>query len=129
MAAGLIVTSGLSPITHAQPAPYPNRAITFLVPYTPGTGGDFLARVIAPKLTERWKVAVVTDNRPGASGNIGADAVAKAAPDGYTILSTATSFGTNPALNCPGCGQININVSMSMSINNMHDHDHDHETT
>jgi tripartite-type tricarboxylate transporter receptor subunit TctC len=98
MSAGGVLFAA-SPFAQAQPAPYPNRAITFLVPYTPGTGGDFLARVIAPKLTERWKVAVVTDNRPGASGNIGADAVAKAAPDGYTILSTATSFGTNPALN------------------------------
>jgi tripartite-type tricarboxylate transporter receptor subunit TctC len=68
------------------------------VPYTPGTGADILSRVLGPKLSERWKAAVVTDNRPGATGNIGADAVAKAAPDGYTLLLTATSFATNPAL-------------------------------
>jgi tripartite-type tricarboxylate transporter receptor subunit TctC len=77
---------------------YPTRAVHIVVPYTPGTGADILSRVLGPKLSERWKAAVVTDNRPGATGNIGADAVAKAAPDGYTLLLTATSFATNPAL-------------------------------
>ena len=77
---------------------YPSRAVHIVVPYTPGTGADILARVLGPKLAERWKAAVVTDNRPGATGNIGADAVAKSAPDGYTLLMTATSFATNPAL-------------------------------
>lgn len=78
---------------------WPNRTIQIVVPYTPGTGGDLLARVLGPKLAERWKVSVVTDNRAGASGNIGTELVAKAAPDGYTLLCTATSFGTNPAIN------------------------------
>jgi tripartite-type tricarboxylate transporter receptor subunit TctC len=68
------------------------------VPYTPGTGADILSRVLGPKLGERWKTAVVTDNKPGATGNIGADAVAKSPADGYTFLLTATSFVTNPAL-------------------------------
>ena len=68
------------------------------MPYTPGTGADILSRVLGPKIAERWKAAVVTDNRPGATGNIGADAAAKATPDGYTLLLTATSFTTNPAL-------------------------------
>ncbi len=77
---------------------YPTRAVHIVVPYTPGTGADILSRVLGPKLSERWKAAVVTDNRPGATGNIGADLVAKAAPDGYTLLLTATSFATNPAL-------------------------------
>jgi tripartite-type tricarboxylate transporter receptor subunit TctC len=77
---------------------YPTRAVHIVVPYTPGTGADILSRILGPKLSERWKAAVVTDNRPGATGNIGADAVAKAAPDGYTLLLTATSFATNPAL-------------------------------
>jgi tripartite-type tricarboxylate transporter receptor subunit TctC len=77
---------------------YPTRAVHIVVPYTPGTGADILSRVLGPKLSERWKAAVVTDNRPGATGNIGADAGAKAAPDGYTLLLTATSFATNPAL-------------------------------
>jgi len=68
------------------------------VPFTPGTGADILARILGPRLAERWKAAVVVDNRAGATGNIGTDAVAKSAPDGHTLLFTATSFGTNPAL-------------------------------
>jgi tripartite-type tricarboxylate transporter receptor subunit TctC len=83
----------------AQDGDWPNRTIQIVVPYTPGTGGDILARVLGPRLAERWKVAVVVDNRAGASGNIGTDFVAKSAPDGYTLLCTATSFGTNPAVN------------------------------
>src|SRR5262245_4897105 len=78
---------------------WPGRTIQIVVPYTPGTGADILARILGPKLAERWKVSVVTDNRAGASGNIGSEFVAKAAPDGYTLLCTATSFGTNPAIN------------------------------
>ena len=77
---------------------YPSRPIHVIVPYTPGTGADILSRVLGPKIAERWKAAVVTDNRPGATGNIGAAEAAKAAPDGYTFLLTATSFTTNPAL-------------------------------
>jgi tripartite-type tricarboxylate transporter receptor subunit TctC len=78
--------------------PYPSRPVHVIVPYTPGTGADILARVLGPKLSERWKAAVVTDNKPGATGNIGAEAAAKSPPDGYTLLLTATSFTTNPAL-------------------------------
>src|SRR3954464_2370314 len=77
---------------------YPSRPLHVIVPYTPGTGADILSRVLGPKISEHWKVGVVTDNRPGATGNIGATEAAKAAPDGYTLLVTATSFTTNPAL-------------------------------
>ncbi len=77
---------------------YPSRTVQIVVPYTPGTGADILARQFGPRLAERWKVGVVTDNRAGATGNIGAEFVAKAAPDGHTLLFTATSFGTTPAL-------------------------------
>jgi tripartite-type tricarboxylate transporter receptor subunit TctC len=77
---------------------YPVRPVHVVVPYTPGTGADILARLLGPKLGERWKVAIVTENKAGATGNIGADFVAKAAPDGYTLLFVATSFGTTPAL-------------------------------
>ncbi|HKW36461.1 MAG TPA: tripartite tricarboxylate transporter substrate binding protein [Burkholderiales bacterium] len=83
----------------AQGVEWPSRSIQIVVPYTPGTGADILARVFGPKLADRWKVAVVVDNRAGASGNIGTEFVAKSAPDGYTLLCTATSFGTNPAVN------------------------------
>jgi len=80
------------------PAAYPQRNVQLVVPYTPGTGADLIARTLGPRLAERWKVAVVTDNRPGATGNIGTDFVARAAPDGHVLLMTATSFGTTPAL-------------------------------
>jgi len=89
----------LPSIASAQESAWPSRTIQIVVPYTPGTGADILARILGPKLAEHWKVGVVTDNRAGASGNIGTDFVAKAAPDGYTLLCTATSFGTNPAIN------------------------------
>jgi tripartite-type tricarboxylate transporter receptor subunit TctC len=81
----------------AQPA-YPNRPIRLIVPYTPGTGIDILARLVGQKLSDRLKVAVVVDNRPGASGNIGTEAASKAVPDGYTLLMTASTHVTNAAL-------------------------------
>jgi tripartite-type tricarboxylate transporter receptor subunit TctC len=77
---------------------FPSRPVHIVVPYTPGTGADILARLLGPKLGERWKVGVVAENKPGATGNIGAEFVAKAPPDGNTLLFVATSFGTTPAL-------------------------------
>ena len=77
---------------------YPSRPIQFIVPYTPGTTADVLARLLGSKIGPRWNVPVVVENKPGASGVIGTDAVAKAAPDGYTFLFVATSYGTIPAL-------------------------------
>jgi tripartite-type tricarboxylate transporter receptor subunit TctC len=79
-------------------AAYPPRAVTLLVPFSTGTGADLLARLLGPKLAERWKVTVVTDNRVGASGVIGTEFAAKAAPNGLTVLITATAHGTVPAL-------------------------------
>ena len=78
--------------------PFPARAAHIVVPFTPGTGADILARLLGARLAERWRSAVVVDNRAGATGNIGADLVAKSAPDGYTLLFTATSFATTPPL-------------------------------
>ena len=93
-----LVTACSGATVLAQEAAYPARTVQIVVPYTPGTGADILSRTLGPKLGERWKVAVITDNRPGATGNIGAEFVAKAPPDGHTVLFTATSFGTTPAL-------------------------------
>jgi tripartite-type tricarboxylate transporter receptor subunit TctC len=73
-------------------AQYPNKPIRLVVPFTPGTGIDILARVFAQKLQERTKNPVVVENRPGASGNIGTEAVAKSPADGYTLLMTATTI-------------------------------------
>jgi len=90
---------GRAGVACAQGTPaYPQRTVQIVVPYTPGTGADIISRSLGPRLAERWKVSVVTDNRPGATGNIGAEFVAKAPPDGHVLLMTATSFGTTPAL-------------------------------
>jgi tripartite-type tricarboxylate transporter receptor subunit TctC len=100
--AARILAVGLLPLVLTLPsvaqAPYPNHPVRIIVPYTPGTGIDILARLIGQKLSEKFGVAVVVDNRPGASGNIGTDAVSKAAPDGYTLLATASTLVTNVAL-------------------------------
>jgi len=78
--------------------PFPSRAVKLVVPFTPGTGIDILARTLGQKLGDDWKVAVVVDNRPGASGNIGTEAVAKSTPDGYTLLTTANTIVLNRSL-------------------------------
>lgn len=71
--------------THAQ-TDYPNKPIRIVVPYAPGGGGDAVVRYMSDKLAERLKQPIIVDNRPGASGFIGAQIVATAAPDGYTLL-------------------------------------------
>ena len=78
--------------------PFPSRTVTMVVPFSPGTGIDILARILGERFGARWGVPVVIDNKPGASGNIGAEAAMHAAPDGHTLLVTATSFATNVAL-------------------------------
>jgi len=70
---------------------YPNRTIRLVSPYAPGGGTDFFARLIGQKLADALGVSVVTDNRPGAGGVIGADIVAKSPPDGYTLLMSSPS--------------------------------------
>jgi tripartite-type tricarboxylate transporter receptor subunit TctC len=77
---------------------YPSRPIRLIVPFTAGTGIDILARVIGQKLSERLKVPVVVENRAGASGNIGTEAVSRSAADGYTLLMTASTIVQNAAL-------------------------------
>ncbi|HTM60329.1 MAG TPA: tripartite tricarboxylate transporter substrate binding protein [Burkholderiales bacterium] len=91
-----LLFSLLTTVAHAQP--FPNRPVTLIVPFSPGTGIDILARVIAPKLSEKWGQAVVVENKAGASGNIGTDAVAKSAPDGYTLMVTVNTFTITPSL-------------------------------
>ena len=95
-AVGLAVAFALPAASHAQE--YPSRPIQFVVPYTSGTTADVLARLLGAKVAQRWNVPVVVENKVGAGGVIGTDSVAKAAPDGYTFLFVATSFGTIPAL-------------------------------
>jgi tripartite-type tricarboxylate transporter receptor subunit TctC len=75
---------------HAQA--WPTQTIKIIVPFTAGTGMDTIARTVAPRLSERLGQPVVVQNQAGASGNIGADAVAKATPDGYTVLMGANTM-------------------------------------
>jgi tripartite-type tricarboxylate transporter receptor subunit TctC len=85
---------------HAQgpEANYPNQPVRIVVPYPPGGATDTLARTIASKLQEAWGQTVIVDNKPGASGAIGNDLVAKAPPDGHTVLLAITAIVQLPAM-------------------------------
>jgi len=82
----------------AQDVAFPTRAVQIVVPYSTGTTADIVARLLGPKLSERWKVSVITDNRPGATGGIGMAFVAKAAPDGHTLMIVVASYSMIPAV-------------------------------
>jgi tripartite-type tricarboxylate transporter receptor subunit TctC len=79
-------------------ATYPNKPVRVVVPYSAGGGADTLARTVFGKLSEKLGQQFIIDNRPGGGGTIGAAVVAKAPPDGYTILYDATAFSVNPTL-------------------------------
>ena len=91
---GLILISSAG----AHGADYPAKAITIIVPFAPGGSNDIVARAVGQKLNEDWGQPVVVDNRPGAGGVIGSEFVARAAPDGYTLLLVSSTFTINPAV-------------------------------
>ncbi|MDO8595426.1 MAG: tripartite tricarboxylate transporter substrate-binding protein, partial [Sulfuricaulis sp.] len=94
-----------------EAADFPNRPIRIILPTTAGSGVDITARTIAQKLTEAWGQQVVVDNRPGANGIIGMEALAKSKPDGYTLLQGFTSVLT-----------INAYVYKSLPYDTFRDH-------
>src|SRR5688572_31180374 len=77
---------------------YPSRPVRIIVPQSPGASTDITARLVAQGLNEAFKQPVIVDNRPGSSGIAGTEMVARAAPDGYTLMVVASSFSINPAL-------------------------------
>ncbi|MEQ1776800.1 MAG: tripartite tricarboxylate transporter substrate binding protein [Burkholderiales bacterium] len=88
-------------VAGAQPSgvnDYPRKPIRIIIGFTPGGGPDVTARYLAQKLTESLKQQVIVDNRPGAGGTVGANLVANANPDGYTLLSVSTAHAVSPAI-------------------------------
>ena len=85
-----------APLAHAQT--FPTKPIRFVVPSSAGGGNDYLARLFGARITENWGQQVLVDLRPGAAGILGSEIVAKAPPDGHTILIVATGYGLNPSL-------------------------------
>lgn len=90
---------GLAPAIARSQTPaqeFPTKQVRVVVPYPAGGGTDLVARLIVPRLAERWKQTVIIDNKGGASGILGSEIVAKAAPDGYTLLITTSAHTINP---------------------------------
>ena len=97
-ALALALISGSGPVTAQVPLPFPTKPVRLVVTYPPGGTVDAVARILAPKLSQRWGQPVLVDNRAGGGGLIGADAVLKAPSDGYTLLFDASNHAQNPAL-------------------------------
>ncbi len=97
-AALALAVLGVTAPAQAQNQTYPNKLVRIVSPFEAGGSTDLLARLFVPRFTEAWKQTVIVDNRPGAGGNTGADLVAKAAPDGHTLLVVASNHAINPAL-------------------------------
>ena len=89
--AALVIATGAT-FAHAQP--YPNKQVRVIIPFPPGGTLDTVGRLLAQKLGEQTGQVFVVENRPGGNGTIGADAVAKATADGYTLMFNASTFTT-----------------------------------
>jgi tripartite-type tricarboxylate transporter receptor subunit TctC len=102
---GFAAMSLLLPVVLAAPASspasaqvYPARPVRFVIPFPPGGPTDILGRMVAQRLTEAWRVPVVSDNRPGAGGNVGTEQCAKSQPDGYTLCMLSIAQSISPSL-------------------------------
>ena len=95
---GLLSVALAASVGYAADQSFPSRPVRFVVPFTPGSATDTLARILSPKLTDIWSQQVVVDNRGGAGGTIGANIVAKASGDGYTLLLNSAAQAINATL-------------------------------
>src|SRR5262245_18626948 len=86
--AALAIAAAFDPTISSAEDSYPSRLIKIIVPFGAGTNADLIPRLVADKLSQRWNQPIIIEARPGAPGNIGAEMVARAEPDGYTLLST-----------------------------------------
>lgn len=102
MQRALLITATLVVALMAAPASvaqgYPNKPVKLVVPFSPGTAADIVARQLGPRPAEFWGQPVVIENQQGAGGAVGAASVAKAAPDGYTLLMVGLNHAINPSL-------------------------------
>src|SRR5690606_9658565 len=95
----LLVAAAVTLVTGPAGAQgYPTKPVRLIVPVTPGSSTDITARAVAERLTQQLGQPVVVENRPGAGGRIGGELVARAAPDGYTILVNSSAHTANPAI-------------------------------
>ncbi len=94
----LLLSAGHALAQRAVEPNWPIKPIRLIVPQAPGGSNDIMARYIGGQVAERWGKQIVVDNRPGAEGIIGSELVARAAPDGYTLLMASTAFTMNPAV-------------------------------
>src|SRR5688572_10866640 len=94
----LLICAALSIASSVFAQTYPSGPMRIVVPFPPGGGTDILARSLAQKLHESWAQPVIVDNRGGANGTIGAAVVAKAAPDGHTLIIVPSGFAVNPSI-------------------------------
>ena len=97
--AAALALAGAGAIPRHALAAYPDKPLHIVVPFAPGGGTDLIARTVAEAMAKDLGQAVIVDNKPGAGTIIGTDAVAKAAPDGYTLLVGTFAYAVNPSLN------------------------------
>lgn len=98
LAASSALLAAAPAATAQNRSPFPSRPVTLVVPFTPGSGSDTIARLIGPHLSSKWGQPVVVENKPGASGNLGTQAVVRAEPDGHTLLMAINTHTMTPAI-------------------------------